>query len=275
MDKTTNELIEELKLKGYFVSKVPPAVSGKSFTADVKKLGGSTYRFAVISCTQIGSKYQQMSHLHTFYKLCKRRGIDLVLHCGDLVDGAKVYRGQEYELFLHGADEQVDYTVENYPRISGIQTKVILGNHDESFWKTDGFNVVKAICEKRTDMDYLGDYLAFVHIDGIKVGIMHGAGGVAYARSYKLQKIVEQFSPEVKPHMLFVGHWHIQCHIPHYRNVEAFSMGAFQAQTPFLTRLGLSPDMGGLIVEFRTDDKGLLGVKAEWIPFYVPIKNDF
>lgn len=54
MDKTTNELIEELKLKGYFVSKVPPAVSGKSFTADVKKLGGSTYRFAVISCTQIG-----------------------------------------------------------------------------------------------------------------------------------------------------------------------------------------------------------------------------
>ena len=275
MNKETHELIEELKLRGYFVSKVPPAVSGKSFKADLTKLRGDTYRFAVISCSQIGSKYQQMTHLHSFYKLCKRRKIELVLHCGDLVDGCKVYRGQEYELFLHGADAQVDYTVENYPKFQGIQTKVILGNHDESFWKNDGYNVVKAVCEKREDMAYLGDYLAFVNIDGIKVGLMHGAGGVAYSRSYKLQKIIEQFAPEQKPHMLFIGHWHVQCSIPQYRNVSGFTMGCFQAQTPFLTRLGLMPEVGGLIVEVRTEKGGILGVKTEWIPYYTVVKNDF
>jgi len=276
MEKLTNaQLIEELKTRGYFVSKVPPAVSGKTFKFDLTKLKGNTYQFAVISCTQIGSKYQQLTHLHSFYKLCKKRGIELVLHCGDLVDGSKVYKGQEYELFLHGADAQREYVVENYPKIEGIKTKVILGNHDESFWKTDGYNIVKAICEEREDMEYLGDYLAFVQLAGLKIALMHSAGGVPYARSYKLQKICEQFSPEVKPNALFVGHWHIQCHIPHYRNIEAFSMGAFQSQTPFLTRLGLSPDMGGLICEVRTDSSGLLGIKTEWIPFYVPVKNDF
>lgn len=175
----TEDLLNLLRERGFFVSKVPPTMSGKNFKADLTKLAGERYRFAVISCTQIGSKYQQLTHLHTFYKLCKKRGIELVLHCGDLVDGSKVYRGQEYELFLHGADAQRNYVVENYPHIEGIQTKVILGNHDESFWKTDGYNIVNAICEKRSDMDYLGDYLAFVQVDGIKVGIMHSAGGVA------------------------------------------------------------------------------------------------
>lgn len=271
----TEDLLGILRGRGFFVSKIPPTVSGQIFSADITKLAGEHYKFAVVSCTQIGSKYQQLTHLHTFYKLCKKRGIQLVLHCGDLVDGSKVYRGQEYELFLHGADEQRDYTVEHYPHIPGIQTKVILGNHDESFWKTDGYNIVKAICEKREDMEYLGDYLAFVKVDGIKVGIMHSAGGVAYARSYKLQKICEQFSPEVKPHMLFVGHWHIQCHVPAYRNVEAFSMGCFQSQTPFLTRLGLSPNIGGLIIDIRVNKSGLLGITTEWIPFYVPIEKDF
>jgi len=86
---------------------------------------------------------------------------------------------------------------------------------------------------------------------------------------------VEQLAPEVKPHMLFVGHWHVQCHVPAYRNVEAFSMGCFQSQTPFLTRLGLSPNMGGLIVEIRVNETGLLGITTEWIPFYVPVQNDF
>jgi predicted phosphodiesterase len=274
--ETTKELIDELKLRGYFVSKVPPSVSGKTFKADIAKLRGDTYRFGVISCTHICSKHQQLSHLNTFYKVCKRKGIELILHCGDLIEGnGKLYRGQEYEMFIHGADEQVAYTVENYPKVSGIQTKVILGNHDESYLKSDGFNCVKAICEKREDMDYLGDYLAFVQLNGIKVAIAHSAGGVPYARSYRNQKQIEQFPPELKPHMLFVGHRHITNWLPMYRNVSGFEVGCFQSQTPFLTRLGLYPEIGGWCIEIKVNPKGIDAIKAEWVPFYVPIKDDF
>jgi hypothetical protein len=57
--KTTNaSLIEELKKRGYFVSKVPPTASGKTFKADPKKMSGRKYRFGVVSCTHLGSKYQ-------------------------------------------------------------------------------------------------------------------------------------------------------------------------------------------------------------------------
>ena len=272
---TNKELLAELSQRGYFASKIPPQVRGTTFTPDVNKLAGNKYRFAVVSCTQIGSKYQQLSHLYTFYQICQRRKIEIVLHCGDLVEGERVYRGQEYELFLHGADQQRRYVIENYPKMKGVQTKVILGNHDESFYKTAGYNIVESICREREDMEYVGDYYATAQIDGIKVAMMHSAGGVAYARSYKLQKIIEQLAPEVKPHMLFVGHWHVQAHIPAYRNVEAFSMGCFQAQTPFLTRLGLFPNIGGVILEVITNESGIKSVKTEWIPFYIPKKNDF
>ncbi len=276
MDKAkTGDLLRTLRERGYFVSRVPKTNSGGVFKADLKPLAGNKYRFGVVSCTQIGSKHQQMTHLHSFYSLCRRRKIGMVLHCGDMVEGTRVYRGQEYELFLHGADAQVEYTVDNYPKMSGIETKAILGNHDESFWKNGGFNVVDAICRERSDMEYIGDYLAYVNMGNIKLGVMHAAGGVPYARSYKVQKIIEQLSPESKPHMLFIGHWHVQCHIPAYRNVEGFSVGCFQSQTPFLTRLGLSPDIGGLIVEVKANSSGIASVKTEWIPFYKPKKNDF
>lgn len=272
---TNKELLDELSKRGYFASKVPPQVTGNTFVANGTKVSGNKYRFAVISCTHIGSKYQQLTHLYTFYDVCQKRHIHTVFHCGDMVDGERVYRGQEYELFLHGADAQADYVVQNYPKIKGIKTVAILGNHDESFYKTSGTNVVKAIADKRSDIEYVGDYYATAKVDGIKVALMHGAGGASYARSYKLQKIIEQLAPEQKPHMLFLGHYHIQAHIPAYRNVEGYLIGCFQAQTPFLTRLGLQPTIGGLIVEVITDETGIKSVKTEWIPFYVQKKNDF
>jgi len=150
-----------------------------------------------------------------------------------------------------------------------------MGNHDEAWWKLSGVNVIERMCEKRDDFEYLGDYLAFVKLDGIKIGIMHGSGGNAYARSYKLQKIIEQMAPEIKPHMLFVGHWHTTAILPMYRNVAAYSVGCFQSQTPYLTRRGLYPEVGGYIVEIRVGDKGLIGHKAEWIPYYVMKERDY
>lgn len=269
------ELIDELKDRGYFVSKVPKTVSGKTFEARTRQRKGGKYRFAVISCTQIGSKYQQMTHLYSFYELCRSRGIKEVLHCGDLVDGERMYRGQEYELFLHGADSQRSYVVENYPKAKGIRTRIISGNHDLAFYKTAGINLVEAVCKERADMEYLGDWLAFVDFNGIKVALMHGGGGVAYARSYKVQKIIEQMSPDMKPHMLFVGHWHVTDWLPMYRNVSGFTVGCFQSQTPYLAQKGLYPEVGGYIVEVTTDETGILETNVSWVPYYVHVKNDF
>ena len=55
IEKATNvSLIEELKKRGYFVSRVPPTASGKTFKPDIRQMSGRKYRFGVVSCTHLG-----------------------------------------------------------------------------------------------------------------------------------------------------------------------------------------------------------------------------
>jgi hypothetical protein len=140
---------------------------------------------------------------------------------------------------------------------------------------TAGYNVAKRIASERSDITFLGDYLAFVTVDILKIALMHGHGGVAYARSYKIQRTTEQLSSDNKPHFLFLGHYHVPNITPGYRNVEAVQMSCFQSQTPYMATRGLQPFVAGLIVEVQVDDVGLAKAKYEWIPFYHHKKNDF
>jgi predicted phosphodiesterase len=274
-DVELGELLKEVQGRGYYIAKTPLTNSGQTFKGDLKRWGGNTYKFGVVSDTHMASRYQQLTALWDFYRLLGRKHIDTCFHCGDLVDGEGVYRGQLYETFVHGADGQSEYAVANYPKVKGVQTHLIAGNHDLSFMETSGTNVARAVCKTREDMTYLGDYLAYIEVGAVKIALMHGAGGNAYARSYKIQKIVEQFSSENKPHMLFLGHYHTPNITPGYRNCESVQMSAFQAQTPYLARKGLQPWIAGLIVTIQTDSSGLSKVNYEWIPFYLPKRNDF
>lgn len=272
----TQELIRQIQGRGYYIVKTPLQQSGLSFTADLKRWAGQRYKFGVVSDTHLGSRYQQLTHLHTFYSLCKKRGIDTVFHAGDLVDGFGVYRGQEFEIFVHGADAQTEYAASNYPKLKGVKTILLSGNHDQSFMKTAGYNVAKAVAQAREDITYVGDDLAFVNIDNIRVALMHGRAGMSYAKSYRLQKIMETMpgGPD-KPHFLFLGHYHNSNILSGYRNMEGILMPCFQSQTPFEAALALSPTVAGLIVEVQVDGKGLSRIVYEWIPFYVHKKNDY
>src|SRR5690606_37202969 len=110
---------------------------------------------------------------------------------GDMVTGVGVYRGQHAEIFLHTYDEQVDYTVENYPRREGITTHAIGGNHDLVFKKSIGADPLKAIADRRDDIEHLGQYSAWVELTpNFTLYLIHPAGSQAYAVSYKLQKLV-------------------------------------------------------------------------------------
>jgi len=271
------KLINEMQERGYFVTKAPKR-QDYTFTPSLTEFEGETIKVGIVSDTHLCSRYQQLTHLHSFYELCKKRGIEQIFHAGDITDGQSVYKGHEFELFLHGADAQVDYCVKNYPKVDGIKTIFVCGNHDESHWNKAGVDVGKAIAKRRKDMKYLGFHGAYIALNGNKKAIYlhHGAGGCAYARSYKIQKLIEQFSPDQKPYMLFVGHYHVSNWLPMYRNVSAWTLPCFQGQTSYLKRRGLYPELGGLIMEFVVgkNNKPILP-KFEFVPFYVPKNDDY
>src|SRR5574344_1857860 len=76
----------------------------------------------IVSDTHMCSKEQQLHMLNTAYRYFYEHEISRTLHIGDVVDGdyAEKRKGQRYSRFMNGADEQSDYIIEMYPRITGI-----------------------------------------------------------------------------------------------------------------------------------------------------------
>lgn len=272
----TDKLISELQDRGYFVEKEAQS-SDYEFTPKIKAFDGDIFELGLVSDTHLCSKYQQLTHLHTFYEMMSRRGITTILHCGDISDGENVYKGHVYELFQHGANEQIEYVARHYPEYSGINTYYICGNHDESFYKRSGIDLGKYLSYQRKDLIHLGFHGAYFNVRYTKklIYMHHGAGGVAYARSYKQQKIVEQFTPSQKPYIHLLGHYHTMNTLWSYRNVFSQMLPCFQTQTPYLKRKGLNPEVGGMILNFRIVDGKPTTPKVEFIPFYVHKEKDF
>ena len=139
--KRIHELIDDLLKKGVEIKqqdntfridkKIIVNPQDQEFTHQIS--GQKQARIALISDTHIGSTCQQLTYLRDFYEKCEAVGVSAIYHAGDILAGnGKVYRGQEYELFVHGLDDTLDYFEEVYPKIDGVNTYFITGNHDLS-----------------------------------------------------------------------------------------------------------------------------------------------
>lgn len=233
-----------------------------------RHLSDKILKFGIVSDTHLCSKKEKINQLFTFYSICKKMGIEIVLHAGDMLSGWGVYKGQQNEVHTFGAVGQVDYAVANYPRIKGVTTYFIDGNHDESWHKIAGIQTGELIGQKREDMVYLGQYSADVILSGTRIRLHHGDGGGAYALSYKGQKLAESIPSGQKPRVFILGHYHT-AHYFWYRNMHIINAGCFEDQTLFLLRKGLNPAIGGWLVELRLGEKpnDILACQTSWIPF--------
>ena len=236
----------------------------------------NTVRFAAIADIHTGSLYERYDALEAFYNILDKEKITTVLNAGDILDGDKIYKGQEFELYAHGLSRQIGALKRKYPRHKNHRTIFITGNHDYSFDRQVDAGVGKAI-EEEMGWEYAGPDAATVRLvaaDGQEylVGLYHPDGGTAYAISYKSQKIAESLPGGQKPDMLLIGHYHKAEWLPRYRNIEILQAGCFQSQTPHMARKPTPAHVGGWLIEVTIGNReNLTGrVKAEFISFYEP-----
>lgn len=258
----------------YILSKNPKK---KTRTIRREWEGNKHIRIGVVSDTHIGSVYNQMTFLNHLYDRYKDLGITDVYHCGDISDGWYPNRSdQVYELHAHGADRQVDYICNNYPKIDGITTHFVIGNHDYTFIRNTGFNIGPAIESKRPDMKYLGINNARVWITPkCDIEINHPGDGSAYAMSYSIQKYIDSMSGGDKPKILLNGHHHKYLSL-FYRNIHAIEVPCTEAQTSFMKSKRLAAHMGGLVLDIYVDDEGTIDrLSVELIPLYKAEENDY
>ncbi len=238
------------------------------------------YRIGIAGDTQIGSKYQQMTLLHDAYRIFDERKTDFNLHPGDVFDGVDMYPGHRDEIFLYDADQQLNYGVTHFPKSTrGTKTYLIGGQHDYCFMKKIGYNIIEHLCEKRDDLIYRGFYSAEFEVKGIKIGLEHPGGGIAYALSYAPQKFVEDLGgyilsrvrnkPEelgMLPVAIFVGHYHKAILLPNYLGINVVGTPCFQSRTKYLQQKRHHPDVGCAIAEIWLNEQGnFSSFKVEFI----------
>lgn len=232
-------------------------------------------KIGCISDTHLGSIHQQVTLLHTAYKIFDEEKVDFITHSGDLCEGFGMHADQVFETFKHGYDDVVDYVINNYPTSKRkLTTYCIGGSHDMSYKKKAGANIIRKICENRTDLVYRGEESATFSLAGkewFTIDLLHPTGGGAYSLSYRIQKKTEALVASAMslvrsyllsgekeilkfPMLLLVGHFHQATYLPRYIGVDSILLPCLQSQTSYLKRKSLFPQVGFLIITVEFDD---------------------
>lgn len=242
----------------------------------LEKFDNETYKFGFCGDNHLGSKHARLDVLHALYERFKEEGVTTVYNTGNWIDG-EAPRINFHELTVRGLTNQIDYFVQNYPKVEGITTYFVAGDDHEGWYvQREGIDIgsyaeLAARKAGRTDLVYLGYVEADVEYEAPEgsahIKVMHPGGGSAYALSYSPQKMIESFSGGEKPSILLLGHYHKFDYI-YYRNVHCIQTGTTQDQTVFMRKKKLQAHVGGGIVEFQMSKKGVVNrLKVEWMPF--------
>ncbi len=211
--------------------------------------------FLFISDTHLCNVHQQLHLAYELYAEAKERGIEKVLHFGDLTDGfypsRKPYPAQQ---FLYDFNDQGYYVLDNYPHFDGIETLMILGNHDVRHFVNGGASLDKWIGLARKDIKILGQDTADVVIDNVKIKMDHPADGSSKGLSYALQKRIDKMESGDKPNIYGCGHYHKPLFMS-YRNIYAYLLPALCSETSFEHGKALDNYVGGYFVTVYSDRK--------------------
>ena len=234
-------------------------------------VGTKHVRFAIVSDTHGGSKYEQQSALMDFYADAEDRGAQFFIHAGDVTQGSdRMHLAMELETHAHGAAAQAQYVIDSYPR-SEVPTYMIGGNHDLSFFKDGGSNIVRQICDARPDLVFLGQDAAHLTVEGVRMYVFHPDGAGSMARF----KAVANSLPAAKDvRLLIVGHTH-QYAAAQHKTTTILQVPCFQGRYNWLARKGLVPDIGGVLVDIWLDDDGRIERIAHEVKFYDEVSGDW
>ena len=236
-------------------------------------------KIMLISDTRFGSIYQQTTILNNLYSKASRLGVKHVFLTGDVVEG--IYTGAKsiFNTTLHkfGYEDQAQLVADCFPRVDGITTYFLTGEHDLSFLKTkEKVDIGKIIESKREDMIYLGQSRRKVQIieEGkngqISLFLQHAKGSVPYTVSYKPQQMINSLRNEDKTDILVTSHFGAADSFLR-RGVRSIQVPTVVKTTPEM-RSASTPvynTIGGWIVDLEKDSRGnLKNTKQIWIPYY-------
>jgi predicted phosphodiesterase len=229
---------------------------------------GERIRIGAITDTHIGHKRFSEERLMAAFEQFALKGVDMIVHAGDVTEGMSHRSGHVYELDHIGYDAQKTEAIRLFSRWTDTPIYAIDGNHDRWYIKSNGAIIVKDIADMLDNFHFLGHDEGDISLKGKSIlKLWHGEDGSSYALSYRLQKIIESLSGGEKPGVLIAGHVHKYVNI-FERNVYAVSVGCIEAQTQWMRGKRISAHTGFSILDIWVNDDGISKCGVVWYPFY-------
>lgn len=233
-------------------------------------------RIGTISDTHFGSDDCDIEKIEKFYHIATSLGVKTFVHSGDWLDGDSVYRGQKYALSTAGFEKQIDMVKTYYPYYDGVDTYGIMGNHDNDYMKASGSNPLKLLSMLRSDIHYVGNFQAYLDINGFMVNLHHPGGSCNKTKpEITLRNIVDLKNQHMRQRdikfidLCVVGHYHTRAVIETSTVRLAMFGGGFQKPTGLVRQFGLVPYEGGFIVTLYKLPDGTHRIEQHAISFDV------
>jgi predicted phosphodiesterase len=227
---------------------------------------GREISFMVLTDTHLGSDKARLDALHWAYDHAASLGIREVYHCGDVTDGFYTNRMTSIrEQDAVGFQEQLRLVVDHYPKIEGVTTYFITGNHDATHMRNGFADMGESISMARKDMVYLGHNYAKIYLtESTTMALVHPTDGSANTLSLKLQKLIDN-NPKRKADLMFVGHYHKSVRLK-YKGSFGYLLPSLQDQTSFMLDNNLVSDVGVTIITLKLNDEGdIIGLHDTYI----------
>lgn len=229
---------------------------GNVYTISKSRMEKTTMRFAASSDWHFASIFHLPRTWRAAMDRVRDEGINTVYVAGDLMDGVGIYRGHLENLVTPSVEHQTDIVAKAMARYPDITFWGIAGNHDYSFTKQNGIRPLALLEAKSDNFKNLGDLKADVIYDGVRVRMLHGAGGRAYATSYPTQTYLRDYFKGLRqdemmdlPDIMIVGHYHT-LYVGHDHGMWILQCGSFQdGDNEYCVRRGLTGPNGLFLVE--------------------------
>jgi len=235
-------------------------------------------------------KFLELSDIHAGSKMFDEQGLRDVLQralddgyvdahiSGDLVDGNKLYRGQQKNLRYWRCEDQADYLAEILMEYD-LNYVAVKGNHDESYEKVGSPNPIRLIEMRMREEDknfvFLDSMAGDLVIAGVVKRMVHLDGGRAYAKSYPgqtyLRNLFDSHGEDVwirgnKYRLRFGQFGHFHSNIMYEASgVYCTHPGNFQFPNDYTTRRGLVGDQGARFTEFMIENRHIYEYSSKFV----------
>lgn len=134
------------------------------------KKGDNSLKTMIISDIHKYNNAEEFNCLDIVYDYCKKNNINIILNCGDLIEGVGSIGGNP---LVEDITEQMNKFIEEYPFDSKILNFVVLGNHDVHSLSQNGQNFKTILENQRRDIIPIGYRQGAINVKDDRIVLNH------------------------------------------------------------------------------------------------------